>query len=99
MQPAFIEWNELTSQSKTYFSNLLLIIFWTHAMFSGVYGRIHHVLNELITERSKRDRDRSHTGSWRRWRISEESVLNFPSALSIRTTITQLFQRCEVAVC
>jgi hypothetical protein len=45
MQPAVIEWNELASQSKICFSDLLLIIFWTHPMFSGVYGKIDHVLN------------------------------------------------------
>jgi hypothetical protein len=40
MQPAVIEWNKLASQSKISFSDLLLIIFWTHLMFSGVYDRI-----------------------------------------------------------
>jgi hypothetical protein len=45
MQPSGVEWNELTSQSKIYFSGLLLIIFWTHPMFSVVYAKIDHVLN------------------------------------------------------
>jgi hypothetical protein len=45
MQPAIIKWNELTSQSKIYPSDLLPITFWKHLMFSGAYGRIDHILN------------------------------------------------------
>jgi hypothetical protein len=115
MQRAVIEWNNLTSQSKIYFSDLLPIISWTHPVFSGVYGKIHHILNGLITERSKRRTgsqsvthgiriraarnwgSRPH-GIGGSWRITEESVLSALSALSIRTTIAQLFQTSEVAV-
>jgi hypothetical protein len=45
MQPAVIEWNELTSQSKIYLSDLTLIISSTHPMVSVVYGKIDHILN------------------------------------------------------
>jgi hypothetical protein len=45
MQPAVIEWNELTSPSKIYFSDVLLLIFLTHPMFSGVYGKIDCIFN------------------------------------------------------
>jgi hypothetical protein len=45
MQPVFTEWNELTYRSKIYFSDLVLNIFWTHPMFSRVYGKIDHILN------------------------------------------------------
>jgi hypothetical protein len=124
MQPAVIEWNELTSQSKIYFSDLLLIIFRTQPVFSGVYGKIDHVLNGADHRAFKKrpgSGNRRHRGSgigatgdwgivttWDRgsgqhgmggsWRITEESVLNSPSALSIRTTIAQLFQTSSVAV-
>jgi hypothetical protein len=45
MQPAFIEWNKLTSKNKIYLNDLLPIIFSTRPVFSGVYGKIDHVLN------------------------------------------------------
>jgi hypothetical protein len=45
MQRAVIEWNELTSQSKLYFNDMLTIIFWTRPMFSGAYGKTDRVLN------------------------------------------------------
>jgi hypothetical protein len=73
MQPVVIEWNELTSQSKIYFGDLLPIIFWTHPIFSGVYGKINHILNGIdhralkkahgIGISAARDRDRGSTGS------------------------------------
>jgi hypothetical protein len=55
---------------------------------------------ELTAERSKR---RTASGSGQHGigesrRIMEESVLNALSALSIRTTIAQLYQISEVAV-
>jgi hypothetical protein len=45
MQPVVIESNELTSQSKIYFSDVLPIILLTHPMFFGVYGNMDHILN------------------------------------------------------
>jgi hypothetical protein len=45
MQPVVIEWNEFTSESKIYISDLLPILLRTHPMFSGVYGKIDHILN------------------------------------------------------
>jgi hypothetical protein len=70
MQPGVIEWSELTSQSKIYSGDLLLIIFWTHPMFSGVYGEIDHILNGTDHRALKkahgigaaRDRDRRRKG-------------------------------------
>jgi hypothetical protein len=70
MQPAVIEWNELTSQSKIYFSDLLPIIFWTDPVFSVVYGRTDHILNGTDHQAIKkahgigdaRYRDRGSTG-------------------------------------
>jgi hypothetical protein len=113
MQPAVMEWNELTSRNKIYF--LLLTILPTHPMFSGVYGKIDHILNGIdhralkkthrigIGDARHRDRRRTASGSGQHgiggsWRISEESVLNSLSALSICTTIAQLSQTFEVAV-
>jgi hypothetical protein len=93
MQPAVIEWNELTSQSKIYFRDLLLYIFWTHPMFSGVYGTSDHILNG--TDHRALKKPHGIGGSWR---MMAESVLNSLSALSIRTTIAQFFQTSQVAV-
>jgi hypothetical protein len=45
MPPAAIESNESTSQSESNSNDLLLTIFWTHPMFSGVYGKIDHIFN------------------------------------------------------
>jgi hypothetical protein len=108
MQAAVIEWNELTSQSKIYFSDLLQIIFWTHPMFSGVYGKIDHILKGTDHRALKKahgirigdapdwgSRPHGIRGSWP---ITDESVLNSLSALSICTTIAQLFQTSKVAV-
>jgi hypothetical protein len=99
-----------------FFGDLLPIIFWTHPMFSGVYGKIDHVLNGLDRRALKKDRDRpivdirdrgsGQHGIWGSrphgigglWRIMEGCVLNSLSALSILTTIAQLFQTNEVAV-
>jgi hypothetical protein len=64
-------------------------------MFSGVYGKIDHILNGTDHRALKKAHGIGIGGSWR---ITEESVLNSLSALSIRTTIAQLFQTSEVAV-
>jgi hypothetical protein len=68
---------------------------------------------ELITERSKsigfgvtrdrrvvatRDRGSGTHGVGGSWWITEESVLNFPSAFSIPTTVAQICDTCKVAV-
>jgi hypothetical protein len=45
MQPTVIGWNRLTSQSKVYYSDVLLIIFLICNIRSGVYGKIDHILN------------------------------------------------------
>jgi hypothetical protein len=45
MQPAGIESDELTSQSKISFRDVLPILLETHPMFSGVYGKTDHILN------------------------------------------------------
>jgi hypothetical protein len=82
-------------------------------MFSGVYGRLDHVLSGTDHRALKKAQgigigphgigaapdwgSRSH-GIGGSWRITEESVLNSLSALSIHTTIAQLFQTTEVAV-
>jgi hypothetical protein len=91
MQPAVIEWNELTSQRKIDYGDLLLIIFWTHPMFPGVHGKTDQILN--VTDHRALKKAHGIGGSWR---ITEESVLNSLSALSIRTAVAQLFQTAEV---
>jgi hypothetical protein len=79
------------------------MIFWTHPMFSGVYGKINHILNGTDDQALKKvhgivaARHRGGMGSGAHgsrphgigvsWRITEESVLNFLSALSIHTII------------
>jgi hypothetical protein len=82
MQPAVIESNELTSQSKIYLSDVLQIIVSTQPMFSGGYGEMDHIFNGTDHQLLKK----AH-GIAGLWRITEESGLNFPSALSIRTTL------------
>jgi hypothetical protein len=53
MQPAVIEWNELTCQSKIYFGDLLLIIFWTTPCFLVFMAKSVVFSIELITDGSK----------------------------------------------
>jgi hypothetical protein len=62
-------------------------------MFSVVDGTINHILNETDHGLLKKAQ-----GIGQSSQITEESVLNFPSALSIRTTMGQLFQTYEVVV-
>jgi hypothetical protein len=70
-------------------------------MFSGVYSKIDHILNGTDHRALKMAHG---IAGWRphgiegSWRITEESVLNSLSVLSIRTTMAQLFQTSEVAV-
>jgi hypothetical protein len=47
MQRAGIESNELTSQSKIAFHDLLLILLWTQPMFSRVYAKLDDILNGM----------------------------------------------------
>jgi hypothetical protein len=63
MPLAVIESNESTSQSKIYFRDLLLIVFWTHSMFSVVYATIDHILNG--TDHRALKKAHGIGGSWR----------------------------------
>jgi hypothetical protein len=74
------------------------MIFLTDPMFSGVYGKIDHSLNGTDHRALKKAHGTGAARIGGQWRIAEESVLNFLSALSISTTITQLFQTSEVIV-
>jgi hypothetical protein len=47
MQSTVIQSNELTYQSQVHFSEVLLIILSTDAMFSRAYGKINHVFNRI----------------------------------------------------
>jgi hypothetical protein len=71
-------------------------------MIARVYGQIDHVLNGTDYRALKKAHGigigDARIGIGASWRITEESVLNSLSVLSILTTIAQLFQTSEVAV-
>jgi hypothetical protein len=85
-----IEWSELTYQSKIHYRDVLLIIFLTHPTFSGVHGKIDHILNgidHLLLKKAHETGGSERHGIGGSSRITEESVLNFPSTVSVRTTM------------
>jgi hypothetical protein len=69
-------------------------------MFSGVYGKIDHILNGTDHRALKKAHGIGIGAAWD-WGIVANhgrTVLNSLSALSILTTIAKLFQTSEVAV-